>query len=435
MKRTKIQNDQKIMLEDEIYENAIIPSQRSEMWRDVDLAGEVCLNGGIFGEHLSVNARFVFVRDAVFCRKDAELTGSSSKSKTWFNSVVTAGHSILTRNPKARTRFSSDVKAKILNLSNTIVYGNVFCDEIELEDSIILGGVYAAKNLKVKDSIVGTFQTARLAMKGNLAILFPFSITEGDAKIEGRLYNLLAPPFKEKRTGIFEMDEKDVFTLSLEDSESKRSTVRIISPSFRIFDLTEYQNIIRENLERIHEILEYHDKQVQKKDRELDEFEQLLFSVIENQFKTKAQIPASRFMDIEEETLKEFPRLENFLDFPESGRAAHTNPVEAPPQAAAAHEQEGDAAEERPLGDETMTEKAAGTDHADEDPIAAESGAGKETAEKPNIPCLACANFDITFSTCSVFDENVGTDWSVFLKRCNGVHFRSAGLDNLTESP
>lgn len=298
MKRTKVQNDQIFVLKDEVYPNAVIPSLKKEMWRKIDLSGKVHIQGGVFGGALDVDGQNILIEESVYIKDDIHIKG-----KTWFNSPVSAGQSILIEK-SAQVRFAADIHSPKIKLYNTIVYGNIFCDEIIVENSVILGGIYAKSEIKSTNSIIGTYSTSYIELDGNMGMIFNLAVSNNKPELKNKLFSLFNLSYdNSSKVNLFPIGSEDIFEISDNNSESKKY---IISPSLRIFDLSEYEKTIKKNLEKIVYISSLKIDKQDKVDKILTDFDNIFFSIINNNFETNSQPQYSKFINISAEEISEY---------------------------------------------------------------------------------------------------------------------------------
>lgn len=302
MKRTLIQNDQMFMLQNEEYNNNIIPSKRTEMWRDIDLKGNVQINGGIFGKSLKLDPDFVFIRDSVFILEQIEIIGAN-KGIAWFNSIVNAEHSLQVENKNSFSRFGADLRAPHINIENVVVYGNVFCKNAIIKNSIIFGIVFADNELIIENTILGSFQTNTLKIKKNTGLIFPFVISTNYPEIESNTYYLLVSSISSGKP------ELNIIPHHKEDIHRIRSVEKgihhyIFSPTMRIFDLKPFYEQVQMNIIKFFQILEKNEGSIKSKDQKLSEFETPFFNLIKNNFEIKEVQGKSNFMNLPDSVLK-----------------------------------------------------------------------------------------------------------------------------------
>lgn len=305
MERTKIQNDQVFMLNDEVYSNDIIPSLKNEMWRNVDLMGEVQIKGAIFGKNLIIDTKDIFIEKAVYVEDSISINGLEN-SKLWFNSVVNANNSILVNdNSKTRIRFSNNIKSQVLNISNSIIYGNIYCNEAILNNCVVIGAVFAKNRIELKNSIVGTYKCLNIDLYGNIGIIFPFALSNNEPTVNGNIYNVFPKSFsKNKMIGIYEIDNQEIYRIN-EENQTKFA----LSSTLRIFDLSNFYNSIVQNLFDILGLTTMKIEDYQIADKNLKELDDLFFAIIENKFQND-EISISNFVNIPQEVLENSQKID-----------------------------------------------------------------------------------------------------------------------------
>jgi hypothetical protein len=327
MSRTKISNDQAVILEDETYSNSIIPSLRKEMWRRIELHGDTRVLGGIFGETLLVGPGNVFVRDAAYLRDHIRIQVKPG-SHSWFNSVVSARNTIDKARCPARTRFSTDVHAKAINLNNAIVYGNIVCSEAILEDCVVLGGVYAQDQFEVGNSVLGTFEAGSLVQRSTIGLLQPFAMCRQIGSRTGRIFNLM--PFSEAGNGkatIYEFSEQDITTKQIENPAGKAELWFLFSVANRVFDLSAYQRLIMENLRLIENSVGKDDPAgEEEQNRLLKTFDDHFFEFIGKKFAMEYDLPFSDFMNHAVATMPGAPAIANVSESTDPLREKPSSP-------------------------------------------------------------------------------------------------------------
>lgn len=298
MKRTKVQNDQIFVLKDEVYPNAVIPSLKKEMWRKIDMLGKVHVQGGVFGGALDVDGQNILVEESVYIKDDIHIKG-----KIWFNSPVSAGQSVLIEE-SAQVRFAADIHSTKIKLYNAIVYGNIFCDKIIIENSVILGGVYAKSTIKSSNSILGTYNTPHIEFDGNMGMIFNLAISNNKPQLKNKLFSLFNLSYdNSSKVNLFPISSEDIFEINDDVSKSKKY---IISPSLRIFDLSEYEKTIKKNLEKIAYISSLKIDKQDKFDKILSDFDNIFFNIINNNFETSPKPQYSKFMNISSEEINDY---------------------------------------------------------------------------------------------------------------------------------
>ncbi len=296
MKKTKIQNDQKFMLRDEEYNYGVMPSKRTEMWREIELEGNIKINGGIFGKSLEIDPAFIFVRDAVFVLNHIKINGGKSGT-IWFNSVVNSEHSILLENNNIYSRFRADLRTLHLNITNAFIYGNVYCKNAIIKNSVVLGTVFTDNDLTLHNSIVGSFHTHNLKINGKIGLIFPFGITSVLSEIEAEIYYMLLSPITNDDFGVnvIPFFQDDIYKIKAFNDDNIH---HIIFPNMRIFDFRSYSEQVLMNINRFFNLCESSGKNIEEIDKKLSRFEIPFLKLISSNFTIKEVKGKSKFMEI-----------------------------------------------------------------------------------------------------------------------------------------
>jgi hypothetical protein len=247
--------DQSRYIVNEIHYGSISPGNRSEMWRNVYLESGAIVKGGVFGNSLSIINPGVLIEESVFVRGEIKINlgNNETDKEVVFGSTVVSPDSIVIEGSKSITRFNSDVYINKLNISNSVIYGNVYSSSAIIKNCIILGGVFCKNKLYLENSIVFTFDTNELEIKNNVSLLSPFGISKSPFVIE---YPVKALTFFNLKEGekdesfIVNLNDDDIFELKQSDSDvsEKRYLLSIVE---RVLNSTEIINSFKAN-KKIH---------------------------------------------------------------------------------------------------------------------------------------------------------------------------------------
>ncbi len=296
MKRTRLQNDRFFTLQDEVYPDSVYPFLKNELKRKVDLYGKVQLQGGIYCENLEVDADNVFVGKSVFAEEGINIKGHSGL-KAWFHSPVSARHSILVDElSNVRVRFGKTISSKSITLSNSIVYGNVYADYIKLVNSVVLGGVFALEDLQVENCIIGSYSTPRIAVKSNIGLILPMSVSDNPPEFDGKIFTVIPVPLNDEGVpGLYEMGVEDIYPLF--EGDRKRY---IYSNTLRIFDMKKYEQNLRDNIQKLFAMSTVDLHNFEEIEKGFLEYDSRYFEYIDKQFDLKIKPAYSSFMEIED---------------------------------------------------------------------------------------------------------------------------------------
>lgn len=299
MKNTRIQDNSLFTLENENYPSSIFPKKRTELNRDVRLFGKVIVEGSIYARDLFLETKQVGIEKSVFVDKSIEINGlSKAEDIAWFKSTVAAKENILAiEAEKGRVRFSNHVFTETVRLKNTIIYGNLYCQEAFLKNCVVIGGVYAKKKAEIENSIIGTANCNDLVFKQNNGLMDNFAVARSIKVSTGQLFSTALIEFNGKAQQTFFGIAKDEIITTVSDDSGEEKM--IISPISRIFDLKKYARCMKENNRKIIELTYQSDWKNDETNKKCLEIEIPLFDLIEKNFNHQFEIPISSFTNID----------------------------------------------------------------------------------------------------------------------------------------
>lgn len=166
-----------INLENHKVKSAILPQTALELDREIRFRGDAIVEGAIYGHKIEIETGNIIVEGAAFAKLELHVH-STANGKVVFKKSVGAVNSIVSHSNNCRLIILGDVNAKEVRLNNAFIAGSIFGDEINLTDCVVIGGVFASKELTVKHSIMGTFNAHSVIMNDSVDLLLPsaFSI-------------------------------------------------------------------------------------------------------------------------------------------------------------------------------------------------------------------------------------------------------------------
>lgn len=170
-------NDNRILLKNNRVKSAILPKVISELDRSVVIQGNCIIEGALFAHTLEIENGPFEIQGAVFAQLEVHVN-QQAKGSILFKKAVGSADTIVSLAPGARTVFLSDINAKQVKLRNSYVSGSIFADDVELEDCVVIGGVFASRSLEITNCILGTFNSpvVRVAKLLNLLLPSAFSV-------------------------------------------------------------------------------------------------------------------------------------------------------------------------------------------------------------------------------------------------------------------
>jgi hypothetical protein len=184
-------NETDIQLQDNLVRGSILPEKIAELNRNIIFQGNNVVEGPIFGNRIEVRKGDLEVQGAAFAQTELYVS-SDVEGTVLFKKSVGSANSIVSRAARCELSFASDINAKSVTLHNTFVAGSIYADEVQLDNCVVIGGVFATQEIEMSNSIVGTFNTPVIRIAGINHLLLPsaFSIERITAAADAKLYNL-----------------------------------------------------------------------------------------------------------------------------------------------------------------------------------------------------------------------------------------------------
>ncbi len=169
-------NDNRILLNNNLVRSDVLPKVSAELKRDVVVQSDTVVEGAIFAQNLQIKNGSFEVHGAVFTNLELHIE-NTAKGKVTFRKAVGSADSVVGLAPGCRIIFLSDINAKTVKLRNAFVAGNIFADDIELEDSVVIGGAFASNDLDITNCILGTFNCSSARIAKSASFLLPSVFT------------------------------------------------------------------------------------------------------------------------------------------------------------------------------------------------------------------------------------------------------------------
>ena len=155
--------------------SAIIPETYRDIDNDILVKGETVVEGAVYTRNLTIENGPLTVAGALFAKQSISAAAGNAGPLRFRKAVACNGAiDLLDEAPKS---FGADVNAVSIRLRNAVVAANLFGAEIELVDCVVLGGVFATKNLHATRCVVGTFNAPTATLAGDTYLLFPSAFT------------------------------------------------------------------------------------------------------------------------------------------------------------------------------------------------------------------------------------------------------------------
>jgi len=183
--------DERLMLRDNLVKSSILPRGSGEISRDLMLQGNVVIEGAVFARNLEIEDGPTDLMGATYVQDEIHVR-TSAKSLIRFRKAVGSSGRVVCLSPTARVCFGADLNSKVVRLRNSFVAGSIFAEEIELDNCVVIGGVFATRNLALNGCLAGTFNSPMVRASKINYLLYPsaFSVEPIALLPETVFYNL-----------------------------------------------------------------------------------------------------------------------------------------------------------------------------------------------------------------------------------------------------
>ena len=158
-------DETEIHLEGNLVKGSILPQKAAELQRNIIFKGDNVVEGALYGQRLEVQTGNLVVQGVVFAQQELYVA-SDTIGNIDFKKCVGSANSIVSRAASCTLNFHSDVNAKSVVLYNAFVAGSIYAENVFLENCVVIGGVFATQELKLKNSVIGTFNTPSIYVSG-----------------------------------------------------------------------------------------------------------------------------------------------------------------------------------------------------------------------------------------------------------------------------
>ncbi|MDO4947536.1 MAG: hypothetical protein Q4E52_08160 [Fibrobacter sp.] len=165
-----------VVLKDNIVKSSIIPSGSRELNRNVLIQGNVQVEGAVYADKLEISEGDVKFCKSVFAEKEVYIL-STMAGTVRFAEACASSNKISALVLNGRVVFGADINAPKVALKNCFVAGSIFGEDVSLDNVVVLGGVFASKNLTITNSMVGLFNASQVSATGLNYMLYPTSFS------------------------------------------------------------------------------------------------------------------------------------------------------------------------------------------------------------------------------------------------------------------
>ena len=243
-----------ILLKDNLVRSSILPHTASELDRNVIISSDTIVEGAVYANKLEIESGETEIRGAVYTKLELHIN-TGAKGKVILRKSVASSDSVTSYAKECNLMFMADINAKRVRLTHAFVAGSIYADEIELEDCVVIGGVFSTKSIDMRNCVVGTFNSNSVFLEGSVYLLLPSAFSGSPIEIlaEAKLYNLSladlgavyknTPPME--NTGIIEMDAKTDELKTMLSEEQKMMLVYSYSIAGKVLaaDLVDFERL------------------------------------------------------------------------------------------------------------------------------------------------------------------------------------------------
>jgi hypothetical protein len=183
--------DERLMLRDNLVKSSILPRGARELARDLTLQGNVVVEGAVYARNLEIEDGPVDLMGATYVHEEIHLR-TEAKGIIRFRKAVGTSGRVVCLAPIARVWFGADLNAKVVRLKNAFVSASIFGEEVELDNCVVIGGIFATRSLSLNGCIAGTFNSPSVRASRINYLLYPsaFSVEPIALLPETVFYNL-----------------------------------------------------------------------------------------------------------------------------------------------------------------------------------------------------------------------------------------------------
>ena len=243
-----------VLLKENLVRSSILLKTASELDRNVTILADAIVEGAVYANKLEIESGDAEIRGAVYTKLELHVdTGAKGKVILWKS--VASSDSVISYAKECDLMFMADINAKKVRLMHTFVAGSIYADEIQLEDCVVIGGVFSTKSIDMKNCVVGTFNSNSVFMEGITYLLLPsaFSGSPIEVVADAKLFNLsladLGAIFKGTQqmdnTGVIKMDVKtdELKTMLSEDQKTMLVYSYSIAGKVLATDLVDFERL------------------------------------------------------------------------------------------------------------------------------------------------------------------------------------------------
>lgn len=130
-----------VLLKDNLVRSSILPHTASELDRNVTILADAIVEGAVYANKLEIENGETEIRGAVYTKLELHVE-TGAKGKVKFLKSVASSDSVTSYAKDCDLMFMADINAKKVRLNHAFIAGSIYADEIQLEDCVVIGGVF-----------------------------------------------------------------------------------------------------------------------------------------------------------------------------------------------------------------------------------------------------------------------------------------------------
>jgi len=211
-----------VLLKDNLVRSSILPHKASELDRNVTILSDTVVEGAVYANRLEIEGGETEIQGAVYTKLELHIA-TAAKGRVIMRKSVASSDSVTSYAKECNLMFMADINAKKVRLTHAFVAGSIYADEIQLDDCVVIGGVFATKSIDLKGCVAGTFNSNSVFLDGTNYLLLPsaFSSTPIEVMGESKLFNLSLTDLGAIYKGTQQMAYSGVIEMDIRKDEQK----------------------------------------------------------------------------------------------------------------------------------------------------------------------------------------------------------------------
>ena len=211
-----------VLLKDNLVRSSILPHTAAELDRDVTIMGDTIVEGALYAHKLGIENGDVDIKGALYTQLELHVSTTATGTVIMRKSVASSD-AVTSFAKECKLMFMADINAKKVRLTHAFVAGSIYADEIQLDDCVVIGGVFSTKSIDMKNCVVGTFNSNSVFVEGTCFMLLPSAFCGMPMEVspETKLFNLSLADLGAIYKGTQEMENTGVIEMDVKTDEQK----------------------------------------------------------------------------------------------------------------------------------------------------------------------------------------------------------------------